>query len=553
MKRKNWLILCMIVSLVACAPHVIRPKGAMQTFPGVAPSEVEGAYVPRRMALLVGINSFDDKRWRPLFYAEQDARDLSSVLSNPAQSHFDDVKVLAGPSQTTRAAILDAIDRIARENTNQNDTVVIYFSTHGTLERDFGGNIRQYLVARDTRFDNIARTGIDLADIKARFGSLKSRRKALIIASCHSGQGKSELNDRMANELRHTKAGFFVKPIDMVSEASVVLSACAWGETAREDDRLSHDIYTYFFIEALKTADRNEDGAVTISEAHDLAREKTYYFTRGEQRPSVISDILGSDPIVLSGRIKRPGKPVIYSYNETMNGVQVVVDGTPKGKLPGSIALEPGVHRVSLVTPDGSLELFSASVALPLAIRVDAMELIKEVHNQQSMGMGVSYRAFISNNVSETLYAPIMTYGLIYSHYGPLKNTQWDIGLFGGSDVETLTVDGIEHRADLTRIDLEVDMMWEYRRGKLRLAGGPIIGLVFLERRFHEGRDDSDQYNVTGLIGPMGSIEFSPYRGWIIGLGGDFNMAQLTANSRGRLEMGYAATVYVKRNFGSKF
>ena len=39
------------------------------------------------------------------------------------------------------------------------------------------------------------------------------------------------------------------------SEAVVVLSAAAFGEPAREDEALGHDVYTYFLLEALTVDD----------------------------------------------------------------------------------------------------------------------------------------------------------------------------------------------------------------------------------------------------------------------------------------------------------
>ena len=115
-------------------------------------------------------------------------------------------------------------------------------------------------------------------------------------------------------ELAGVKAGFFVRPIEEVSRASVVLAASDWGETAREDAKLENDIYTHFFVEALRIgADRNGDGAVTVSEAHDYARRMTYEYTNGRQRPSAETAEVGADPIVLVGRVLRrraePARP----------------------------------------------------------------------------------------------------------------------------------------------------------------------------------------------------------------------------------------------------
>src|SRR6267142_1338859 len=94
-------------------------------------------------------------------------------------------------------------------------------------------------------------------------------------------------------------------PLEQVSEAVIVLTAAAFGESAREDEALAHDVYTHFLLRALDEGDRDGDGAVTASEAHDYAREQTYTYTGGQQRPTAEADIVGRDPIVLRGRAER--------------------------------------------------------------------------------------------------------------------------------------------------------------------------------------------------------------------------------------------------------
>jgi cation transport regulator ChaB len=150
-------------------------------------------------------------------------------------------------------------------------------------------------VAYDTEFDNVANTALEFDEVLGLFNRLTSRRKVLILACCHSGMGKSELPEEIKAELSRLKSGFFVKPLETASEASVIIGVSSWGETAQEDPKLKNDIYTHFFLEGMKDYDRNRDGAVSISEAHDFAQRKTYYYTKGKQRPFTRSDILGTD------------------------------------------------------------------------------------------------------------------------------------------------------------------------------------------------------------------------------------------------------------------
>jgi hypothetical protein len=325
---------------------------------------------PRRFALLVGIGAFEDSRFASLRYAQADAEDLGRGLSG-----FDTVVVLTRPEQTSRAAVLEALGALETQASGARDTVVVYFSSHGSLAQRPGGGLERVIVARDTRLDLLAQTGLPVADVLAAVDRIPARRKAVVLALCHSGRGKSQLTDSLARKLAALK-GAPLPALDDVSEATVVLTACAFGETALESEALGHDVYTHFLLEALTRGDLDGDGAVTASEAHDYARQKTYLFSQGTQRPTAESAVLGRDPIVLSGRVDRAGLPVLFSYAPSAEGLSVLVDGTAKGTLPGGLVLEPGAHRLELSDPSTGAQLYSGAVTLAAGERVDLSDLL---------------------------------------------------------------------------------------------------------------------------------------------------------------------------------
>jgi len=364
---------CALAALTsACATPGAGEKG--QLVPIDLPAPSAGSPAPRRVALVVGVQRFDDARWRPLRFAEADARDMAEVLRDPAHGAFDEVRVLTGGP--TRLEVLAAMRDLGALSRDSRDTVVVYVSSHGTLARDGTGRLGRYLVMRDTRLDDVPRTGLSLGDLESAFDALRSRRKVLVLAACHSGDGKSLLPEDVAAELSSLKAGFFPPPIDEVSRARVVLAASDFGETAREDEKLGHDVYTHFLLEALRMGlDRNGDGAVTAAEAHDHARRATYAFTGGRQRPSAESSEVGADAVVLAGRIERTGRPELYSYAQRLDGFTVRVDGTDVGDLPGGVALASGPHRVQL-TKGGGPEILDARVTLGPGERVDLAHLM---------------------------------------------------------------------------------------------------------------------------------------------------------------------------------
>ncbi len=337
-----------------------------------------------RRALIVGIEEFEDERFAKLLYPTKDAKALAKAISG-----FDDVTVLTGRAATSRSAILAALHALAGRVRHRDDTLLVYFSTHGSLDRKPGGELERFIVTADTRLDIVSATALSVSELVAALNRTESRRVALILATCHSGGGKSQISDTLAVALRGIKAPALA-PIEVVSEASFVLSASAIGEAAREDDQLGHDVYTHFLLEAMRLGDRDEDGAVTVSEAHDYARERTYQFTQGRQRPSAESVILGVDPIELVGRRSRVGRPTIYSYAPSADGLVVSVDGARKGTLPGGVAVEAGRRKLELLVAETGERIYEGSIQLEPGERAD-LSLLLPPPPELSLRVGPSF------------------------------------------------------------------------------------------------------------------------------------------------------------------
>jgi Caspase domain len=360
--RTSLLALALALALSGCATSGSLEKGARWVAVEAAP-RAEG----RRFALVVGVGDFEDPRFTSLHYAERDATAMASALEG-----FERVVQLTG-DQTRRPTVLAALEDLLREASSPSDTVMVYVSSHGSLAQRPGGVLERVVVTRDARMDVLHETGILVEELVQRLDRAAARRRLLILALCHSGKGKSQLPDALAQALARQKA---IPTLEARSEASIVLTACAFGETARESDELKHDVYTHFFLEGLEKGDLDGDGAVTASEAHDWARARTYAFTEGSQRPTSEAEVLGVDPLVLRGTRRGPGRPVIYSYARSADGLQVKVDGREKGALPGTIALEPGAHQLALVDGARGATLFSGQVALEVGERRDVAALL---------------------------------------------------------------------------------------------------------------------------------------------------------------------------------
>ncbi len=359
------LLLGALSVLTSCSAPRWTEKGIERAALGV--TQAGGA--PRRHALLIGVDTFLDPRFTPLRYAAADARELGHALTG-----YDTIRVLTAPDATLKASILSELEAVAAAATHPQDTVVVYVSSHGTLGRRPGGKLERFIVTRDTRMDVLAETAVAVDRLKSLLEGLPARRKALILALCHSGKGKSALDEPLADRLRAMKGP--AAALHEVSEGLLVLTACAFGETARESEELGHDIYTAGILRALDRGDRDGDGAVTALEAHDFARDATYATTRGEQRPTAEVELVGRDPVVLRGEIVRTSAPVLYSYSPVAEGLRLSVDGVVKGTLPGGVSLSPGRREITLEDPRSGATLGRTTVLLAPGDRLDLTSVL---------------------------------------------------------------------------------------------------------------------------------------------------------------------------------
>lgn len=501
--KRLWLLLVWLPIVSGCgsqAPPEAGPGAHLKGGFAKAGSPDRLRPVERRFVLAIGIDAYPPANgWHPLKFPARDATAVASALEE--QGGYTVVQQLTGA--LTRAQIVAALDALDAQVQRPSDVAIVYISGHGTLGRDPGGELARYLVPSDGRITDVPGTALAVKVIKDRFGRLASQRKVLILATCHSGSGKSNLPAPLLSELRTYKSAFFPAPLETVSRASVLIGASGWGEPAREDPALGHDIYTYYLLEAIRRGyDPDQDGATTISEAHDYARRLTWRRSGGRQRPSLQSDILGADPIVLAGRVSQPAMPLLLSFNPMLNGVSVVVDGQTKGELPGNIVVPPGAHRVQLRRRGGRI-IGDADVDLAAGGRVVLDDLVQglDAGPRWSLGLGVGYQAFLDSQSRAELVQPLVLPRLRISRDAPswqgfveatgtLSDSESDATLRSASGVQSQ----VPYR--LAQYSLGVGARFDVLTWRgLVLGVGPVLNGVYFQRRLALlGAPDEESY-----------------------------------------------------------
>ena len=217
--KRTVLIFGAWLALTGCA-HSDGAKGGLVSVRADG-AAIDQAFTGRRFALLVGIDQAGDERWRTLRFAAKDARDFADALGPPGPGGFASVRVITDPRDTTREALENEVRGLASLATRPEDTLLVYVSAHGTLDHDAHGDLKRYLVTSDAEFHRVSQTALEVDHLLSLLGQSASRRRVVVLATCHSGGGKSMLSDAMSAELASTK-GAAVPPLELASRASLV-------------------------------------------------------------------------------------------------------------------------------------------------------------------------------------------------------------------------------------------------------------------------------------------------------------------------------------------
>ncbi len=369
---------------------------------------LDEAYASRRVAVLVGIDAYDDPDLDPLRFASKDARDLGDVLEDPEYGAFDRVVVLTGTEATSAEGIRSAID-FATADLQRQDTFLLYLSGHGTLTLDPIEGSRLWFLPSDGRLASAQDTGIAITWLEAQVASVEARRRVLVMDTCHNGRSKSSLDpdtERLLAGLRGeapTPRGF-----REVSESEARLFAAQYHQPAMEDPDLENGVYTHFLMEGLTgyahDADLDGDGLVDVAEAHDFARDRTIAHTGGLQVPRAEYRIVGREEIYLSGNAStrsRAEHSLLAATDAVLASARVLVDGVPRGVLPEVVPVEPGLHRVELQDQEGRT-LSRRTVHLRAGETTMAEDLLKV----REPGLVLSAGAVVRHGPGSGLFTP---------------------------------------------------------------------------------------------------------------------------------------------------
>ncbi|MER7410777.1 caspase, EACC1-associated type [Streptomyces cacaoi] len=263
--------------------------------------------LPKRRALLIGNEKYNDGRFSPLASVRADLWGLAQVLEHRNIGNF--VSIQTEPDLTAddmRAAIGEFL-----QERDEDELALVYISGHGVRTVRDGGEF--HFVAKDTDYDRVAATGVGAGFLNDALEECVAPQKVVMIDCCRSGGFAVGLrtSDRRA-ESSVSKSG---EQPPLTSRGVYVLSSSRAGEDSYADtgdgDVVKPSAFTGEVIEALRTGKVSKDGggAVTVSDlfhyvnrrmrAQDGGRQVPVQSTHGVDDRIVIADSpFGQAPIL---------------------------------------------------------------------------------------------------------------------------------------------------------------------------------------------------------------------------------------------------------------
>lgn len=244
----------------------------------------------------IGIDRFADSRYN-LNYSTKDIRDLAMALkSKYGESIVIDTlfneNVTADKIKALKKSLLQA---------SVNDKVVVSYSGHGLLSKEFNYYLSTYAV----NFEKPEQNGLPYEELENLLDSIPVRKKLLLIDACHSGEvDKDEMQQykRLEGSFKNDGIkGIILKKTDKPgigaknsfdlmqslfvnvgrSTGATVISAAAGTQFALENGSLRNGVFTYSILELMK-----EKSSVTISELQNYVNHRVTELTHGMQIPA---------------------------------------------------------------------------------------------------------------------------------------------------------------------------------------------------------------------------------------------------------------------------
>ena len=269
-----------------------------------APESQPDAYV-----LAIGVSEYLQDEYS-LVYAAKDARDITAAFESNGLYGKVHSKLLTD-SAATRDSILAAREFLMQADVD--DQVVLFVAGHGVLSDD----LDYFFGTHDIDFASPAEHGLSYADLEGLVDGIPSRKKLVLMDTCHSGElepeGTELLEVSVASGVKQgSTRGLRVVKNSRTEDLSellgtlftdlrrgtgaVVVTSSSGTEYSYEDEKWANGVFSYAVLEGLR--DRRagkDDTAIRASQLMEYVGARVTELTGGMQTPTMRRDNLELD------------------------------------------------------------------------------------------------------------------------------------------------------------------------------------------------------------------------------------------------------------------
>lgn len=265
--------------------------------------------------LAIGVGQYENPQYN-LNYTVADAQSFGEEVKQRQEQirHYERVEIISLlNNQAKKINILTELKKLA-ETIQPEDGLIVYFSGHGTAQKD-----RFYLIPYDIGYmgprknlsseslQAILAKSISNTELEEAFRGIDAGQLLLVIDACNSGQAldaeerrRGPMNSKGLAQLAYEKGMY-------------VLTASQSVELAFESEALKHSYLTYALVEEglksrVKEADANNDGQVWLREWFDYTAQRVPRMReeKVEQKAKQQKKALELVEVAEQGRVQTP-------------------------------------------------------------------------------------------------------------------------------------------------------------------------------------------------------------------------------------------------------
>jgi len=249
-------------------------------------------------ALVIAVSKYDKIRGLPAAVLN-DAADFASLLKSPIHCGYEssNVRQLLD-SDASLLQIRDALAWLARV-AGPEDSVVLFFSGHGTRLRDTG-SLESALLPVDTDMANLRDTCLPEGELSAALKSVKSARLLVLLDACHSG-GSVAFKGAETQEL--AESTFDEKSLAHLAEGTgrVIIASSRATETSLVLSGARNSVFTQHLLEAFRGEIKTiGDGVIRVFQVFEHVSNGVPRTTSDRQHPIFkANDVEANFPVAL--------------------------------------------------------------------------------------------------------------------------------------------------------------------------------------------------------------------------------------------------------------